>query len=114
MRRWWRWWGWWYIEDDVGDDKDEDGDDHEDDVDDKNVDDDAGCEGRAVRDLGAIERRGGSEGRGGGVVQVRDDGDDVVDFPTKSLLIVHGDGDNDLMMMMLERRGSGPFSMPSQ
>ena len=66
-----------------------------------------------MRDLGANERRGGSEGRGGRGVQVRD-GDDVVDFPTKSHLIVHGDGDDDLMMMMMERRGSGPFSMPSQ
>ena len=69
-----------------------------------------------MRDLGANERRGGSEGRGGRGVQVRDDGDDVVDFPTKSLLIVHGDGDDDLMMMMMmmEGRGSLPFSMPSQ
>ena len=98
------------VDDDVDDDKDEDEDDHEDDVDDKNVDDDAGCKGRAVRDLGANERRGGSEGRGGRGVQVRDDGDDVVGFPTKSLLVVHGDGDDDDD----GGRGSRPFSMPSQ
>ena len=43
-----------------------------------------------MRDLGANERRGGSEGRGGRGVQVRDDGDDVVGFPKKtfSLLMV--------------------------
>ena len=95
------------VDDDV-DEKDQEEDDHEDD---KDLDDDAGCEGRAVRDLGANERRGGSEGRGGRGVQVRDDGDDVVDFPTKRLLVVHGDGDDDLMM---EGGGSRPFSMPSQ
>ena len=73
------------VDDDVDDDKDEDDHDHDDnkDVDDKDVDDVAGCEGRAVRDLGANERRGGSEGRGGRGVQVRDDGD-VFGFPTKS------------------------------